>query len=88
MALVMPKKQWNMLLIAGILFHISIGFSMGLISFGFAMIAALLLYLRPLEQEFSFGFLRSLFGTREASFTKEKASSAPVLVEDGGSNAV
>lgn len=50
MALVMPKPAWKPLLAIGILFHIAIALTMGLTSFGFAMIAALLLYLRPAEQ--------------------------------------
>lgn len=87
MALVMPKKRWNMVLTAGIFFHVSIGLSMGLISFGFAMVAALLLYLRPLEQEFSFEFIWKLFATRKF-FTKKMAVSSSALIDDGGSNAV
>lgn len=54
MAWMMPKKRWHLLLIAGILFHLSIALAMGLISFGLAMTAALILYLRPFEKEFSF----------------------------------
>jgi hypothetical protein len=50
MALVMPKPAWKPLLAIGMLFHIVIALTMGLTSFGFAMFAALLLYLRPVEQ--------------------------------------
>ena len=53
MGLVMPKKAWSALLVAGIAFHGGIALAMGLISFGTAMTAALILYLRPREQEFS-----------------------------------
>jgi antimicrobial peptide system SdpB family protein len=50
MALVMPKSAWKALLPVGMLFHIAIALTMGLTSFGFAMFAALLLYLGPVEQ--------------------------------------
>lgn len=61
MALVMPKKRWHILLVLGILFHLSIALTMGLISFGIAMAAALILYLRPPDKEFSFAFARNFF---------------------------
>lgn len=57
MALGMPKNRWKYLLIAGITFHTGIALMMGLVSFGMAMTAALILYLRPFEQEFDFSFL-------------------------------
>lgn len=50
MALVMPKKSWKYLLPLGIAFHASIAIIHGLVSFFFAMAAALVLYLRPVEQ--------------------------------------
>ena len=52
MALVMPKKAWRYLLPLGIAFHASIAIIHGLVSFFFAMAAALVLYLRPVEQPF------------------------------------
>lgn len=55
-ALVMPKQKWRIMLIAGILFHCAIAVTMGLISFGLAMTAALVLYLRPVEKEFGLSF--------------------------------
>src|SRR5258708_23106347 len=54
--LVMTKQKWRILLIAGILFHCAIAVTMGLISFGLAMTAALVLYLRPVEKEFGLSF--------------------------------
>ena len=53
MALVMPKSRWRMMLLAGVAFHGAIALTMGLISFGMAMTAALVLYLRPAEDEFA-----------------------------------
>jgi antimicrobial peptide system SdpB family protein len=53
MALVMPKKRWRVMLVLGIAFHGAIAVTMGLISFGMAMTAALVLYLRPVENEFA-----------------------------------
>lgn len=58
MALGMPKHRWKYLLVAGITFHAGIALMMGLISFGFAMTAALVLYLRPFEQPFDFSFAK------------------------------
>lgn len=52
MALTMPKKAWKPLLILGIGFHILIALVFGLISFSIAMCAALVLYLRPVENAF------------------------------------
>ena len=52
MALVMPKRYWGPLLVAGIAFHAGIAVMQGLISFGLAMSAALVLYLRPIERPF------------------------------------
>lgn len=57
MGLVMPKRYWKPLLIAGIVFHAGIALTMGLISFGLAMTCALILYLRPFEAEFDFSKL-------------------------------
>lgn len=59
MALVMPKELRNRLLIFGLLFHAVIAVTMGLVSFGLAMAAALLLYLRPIDQAFVLTFGRS-----------------------------
>jgi len=51
----------GILLVLGISFHLLIAITMGLISFGMAMIAALILYLRPFEKEFSFPFVQNFF---------------------------
>src|SRR5882672_4301438 len=52
--LVMDRKWWPKLLIAGLAFHACIMIMHGLVSFFFSMAGALVLYLRPPEQEFSF----------------------------------
>ena len=41
------------MLAAGLAFHLAIALTMGLISFGLAMAAALVLYLRPFDYEFA-----------------------------------
>lgn len=57
--LVIEKRYRRWLLILGITFHAGIALIHGLISFGLAMWAALILYLRPFEDEFEFGTLRA-----------------------------
>ncbi|MGB8472906.1 MAG: sporulation-delaying protein SdpB family protein [Candidatus Acidiferrum sp.] len=57
MALIMPKKARKYCLVAGILFHFLIALTMGLVSFAIAMFAALILYLRPFDEEFRLSFL-------------------------------
>lgn len=49
MALTMPRRWWPPLLAAGLAFHTGIGLLMGLPSFTFSMAAALVLYLRPVD---------------------------------------
>ena len=65
--LVMPPRGRRLLLGLGILFHSGIILIHGLVTFSVAMMAALVLYLRPLEAEFSLsrvlavpGFMRRL----------------------------
>lgn len=50
--LVMSKVYWSPLLALGIAFHAAIAIMMGVTSFSIAMIAALILYLRPTESVF------------------------------------
>jgi antimicrobial peptide system SdpB family protein len=52
-SLVMDSRHWKTMLWAGLLFHGGIALIHGLISFGFAMSAALVLYLRPIGQPFA-----------------------------------
>jgi len=73
MALVMPKAAWKYLLRAGIAFHVAIALTMGLISFSMAMIAALVLYLRPFEEEFAFSFVKNLFTRKQVAERVESA---------------
>lgn len=61
MGIFMQKKYWRPLLIAGILFHLGIALMMGLISFGCSMIAALILYLHPFDEEFNFCKFSDIF---------------------------
>ena len=51
-AIVMPRRTWKYLLPAGIVFHGFIALMMGLPSFSIAMAAALILYLRPVDEPF------------------------------------
>jgi antimicrobial peptide system SdpB family protein len=59
-ALFMPKRYWRPLLVAGLALHAGIIMVHGLVSFGFAMFAALVLYLRPIEAAFDFSWLGGL----------------------------
>jgi hypothetical protein len=45
-------------MIAGISFHIGIGLTFGLLSFGLAMTGALVLFLRPSDEQFELSFER------------------------------
>lgn len=51
-ALFMPKAYWRPLLWAGIAFHAMIAAMIGIVTFAIAMFGALILYLRPIEEEF------------------------------------
>lgn len=72
MALVMPKKKWGIFLFLGIGFHLLIALTMGLISFGLAMAAALILYLRPFEKVFTLAWLTDLFKRHNFRSAKQK----------------
>lgn len=64
-ALVMRRRWWQPLLVAGLLFHLGISLLHGLVSFMFAMDAALILFLRPWQRPFDFGrLLAPLTGAR------------------------
>ncbi len=56
-ALVLPKRRWAPILMAGLAFHVGIAVVHGLVSFGIAMCALLVLYLRPMEKTFDFASL-------------------------------
>src|SRR5207249_9170105 len=85
-ALVMPKKRRAIMLIAGILFHGAIALTMGLVSFGIAMSAALVLYLRPVESEFSLEAIQATMRQlanwlgRERPKERQQAEIAPSAV--------
>jgi antimicrobial peptide system SdpB family protein len=51
-ALLLKKEQWKYLLTIGLTFHFAILLFHGLISFFLSMAAVIILYLRPLENEF------------------------------------
>ncbi|OQM47410.1 hypothetical protein B6A27_00480 [Anoxybacillus sp. UARK-01] len=53
-ALFAPKNYWKYFLFMAITFHETIALFLGLISFSMMMFASLILYLRPVEKEFSF----------------------------------
>lgn len=53
-ALFMKKEYWSKCLVIALLFHEAIAIMLGLISFSMIMTAVLILYLKPLESEFSF----------------------------------
>jgi antimicrobial peptide system SdpB family protein len=53
MSLVMPKWAWKYVFLIGIVFHSMIAVFFGLTSFSVTMIGALVLYLRPPENEFA-----------------------------------
>jgi antimicrobial peptide system SdpB family protein len=59
-AIVMPRRSWKYLLVAGIAFHGFIALMMGLLSFSLAMTAALILYLRPVDEPFRFSAVLAL----------------------------
>jgi antimicrobial peptide system SdpB family protein len=78
-ALLMPKRFWAPLLVAGISLHAGIILIHGLWSFGVVMFGALVLYLRPVERPFRLGTLvtpmrRLARGLRSATV----ATSTPV----------
>ena len=52
-ALFMPKRYWKPLLVAALALHAGIIVVHGLMSFALAMFAALIVYLRPMEERFS-----------------------------------
>lgn len=58
LGLVVHRRFWKYLLPLGLVFHWAIALSMGLLSFSTAMSGALLLYLRPFDEELSFARLR------------------------------
>ena len=53
LSLLMALRARRVLLVLGILFHLAIAAMMGLVSFGLAMVAALILFLRPRDATFS-----------------------------------
>lgn len=69
MALVMPRDRWCIPLALGLAFHFTIAIVQGLGSFGIAMSAALILYLRPADRDFTcrLGLQPQLGGHREAA---------------------
>jgi antimicrobial peptide system SdpB family protein len=58
MSLFMSKRAWPYMLWMGIFFHVSIFIVHGIPSFSFVVIAALILYLRPVNQVFSLPLVR------------------------------
>jgi sporulation delaying protein B len=77
-ALVLDKRHWRYLLLAGVGFHIGIALLMGLVSFALAMCAALVLYLRPMERPFGPFSLRLRGLERAPTRTEGMARPRPV----------
>jgi antimicrobial peptide system SdpB family protein len=61
LGLVMQKKYRSILLVLGILFHLSIAIIHGLFPFFCSMSAVLILYLRPIDWRFEFDLTKSNF---------------------------
>lgn len=73
-ALIAPKKYWRYFLILAILMHEIFAIFLGLISFSMIMFAALILYLRPVEEIFNFKGIKRIFkGKMKGLFDKEVA---------------
>jgi antimicrobial peptide system SdpB family protein len=52
-AFVVPKRWWRPFFWLGVTFHVMIALGLGIVSFSVTMIGALVLYLRPVEEPFS-----------------------------------
>jgi len=77
--LVMPKRYWASLLKIGLVFHLGIIIIHGLVSFFFAMTAALILYLRPIDSSFQYEniLVNKLIGTfSKINFLNNKTSNS------------
>jgi len=64
--LVMDRRGWKPLLIAGLAFHAGIGLFQGLVSFAIIMMAALILYLHPVREQLGFLAVDSHLGKKFA----------------------
>jgi antimicrobial peptide system SdpB family protein len=53
LGLVLPRKKWRVLLVIGLVFHVLIALVFDLGSFALAMMAALILFLRPADEPFA-----------------------------------
>jgi hypothetical protein len=58
--LVLSRRWWGHLLVAGLALHLLIALFMGLVSFGMAMAGALILFLRPVDRPFTLAWLSRL----------------------------
>lgn len=74
-ALFMPKPYWRPLLWSGIAFHTIIAIMIGIVTFSIAMFGALILYLRPIEEEFRF----PVVGDR---FLPERGRTTPTIRDE------
>lgn len=80
-ALVMSRRWWQPLLVAGLLFHAGIALIHGLVSFMFAMDAGLILYLRPWDRPFDLAPLRAVLA-RVPRLSRVPAPTPPALPAD------
>lgn len=69
--LFMEKKHRGLLLKLGVTFHLLILFVFGLVSFYFAMFGALLLFLRPYDEEFQFTYIKLAYHKLTGRFSKQ-----------------
>jgi hypothetical protein len=74
MALLTSKRHWPWLLAGGLALHAGIIVAHGLVSFGVVMMAALILFLRPVELELKLSNARD----RGAHFVRSVRSTLPV----------
>ncbi|MGF9914579.1 sporulation-delaying protein SdpB family protein [Paenibacillus ehimensis] len=78
-ALFVPKRYWSYFLYLGFALHGMIAIMIGLYSFSLIMFGLLILYLRPVEQEYRFRC--SLKGFRTWGLTRSRRQAAPSFDE-------
>jgi hypothetical protein len=81
--LLAAKKHWKYLLVLGLSLHIGIALLQGLVTFCFAMSAALILYLRPTEEVFLFTRTTRL-RERLARIVQRRARNVSTPISQGG----
>ncbi|HDR6821024.1 TPA: HTTM domain-containing protein [Bacillus thuringiensis] len=77
-ALFAPRKYWNKFLILALVFHESIALMLGLVSFSVTMCGALILFLRPWDQEFKFIKKIALFHNKKEASSETRSTKLAV----------